>query len=82
MASTGLKTYLNQFWPGLRPKPHWGSLQHPPDLILVGRGLPAPPQEPDLPKKPSLPWTLLSPPGNTPKIDPSYGLVTRHTNMA
>jgi len=25
-SSTGLKTYLNQFWPGLRPGTHWGSL--------------------------------------------------------
>jgi len=31
MASTGLETYLNQFWPGHRPGPHSESLQRSPD---------------------------------------------------
>jgi len=47
MATTGLKTYLNQFWQRLNcPGRHWGSLQHSPRPLAAGEGLAVPPQEP------------------------------------
>jgi len=60
MASTGLKTYLNQF-------PNWGAGSTPPDPWLVGMGLVALFQEPHLA---STLRVSLAPPRNTPeKID-------------
>jgi len=36
------KMHQNSLWPGLLPRPHWGSLQHSPDPLAGGRGLTAP----------------------------------------
>ena len=80
MVSIGLKTYLNQFRLGLRPGPHWGSLQRSPEILSWwGEG--------------SLPLLkTLPPPGpcgprclhrETPlrKINPSYGLAASYRKL-
>jgi len=41
-----LKCAKIRFRLGLRPRPRWGAYSAPPDPYLVGRGLAAPPQEP------------------------------------
>jgi len=83
MHSTSLEMHRNRFRPGLRPGPHWGSLQRSLRPLAGGEGA-----RRVLPKNPTPSSALrLRPyrlccvvPQHPPKINPSYGLVT--TNHA
>ena len=67
MPSTSLKMHRNRFRPGLRPGPHWGSLQRSLRPLAGGEGA-----RRILPKNPTPSSALRAP--TPPKINPSYGL--------
>ena len=81
MPSTSLEMHQNRFRPGLRPGPHWGSLQRSLRPLAGGEGA-----RRVLPKNPTpprpfrlLPYRLCCVvPQHPTKINPSYGLVKGH----
>ena len=86
MPSTSLKMHQNRFRPGLRPGPHWRSLQRSLRPLAGGEGA-----RRVLPKNPTPPrpfglrpyWLCCVVPQHPPKINPSYGLdsITYHIRL-
>jgi len=81
MSSTSLEMHQNRFRPGLRPGPHWGSLQRSLRPIAGGEGarrvLPKNPTSSSALRASAIQAMLCSPP-TPPKINPSYGLGKIH----
>ena len=77
MPSTSLEMHRNRFRPGLRPGPHWGSLQRSLKPLTGGEGarhvLPKNPTPSSALRASAIQATLCRLP-TPPKINPSYGL--------
>jgi len=77
MHSTSLEIHQNRFRPGLRPAPHWGSLQRSLRPLVGGEGarrvLPKNPTSSSALRASAIQAMLCRPP-TPPKINPSYGL--------
>ena len=80
MPSTSLEMHQNRFRLGLRPGPHWGSLQRSLRPLAGGEGarrvLPKNPT-PSSALRASAIQAMLCRPPTPPKINPSYGLISR-----
>jgi len=79
MPSTSLEMHRNRFRPGLRPGPHWGSLQRSLRPLAGGEGARRVlPRTPPPPRPFGLrPYRLCCVvPQHPPKTNPSYGLAS------
>ena len=79
MPSTSLEMYQNRFRPGLRPGPHWGSLQRSLRPLAGGEGarrVLSKNPTPSSALRASAIHAMLCRPPTPPKINPSYGLAS------